>query len=169
MRYSVRFTSAVAVLSILLVPTLCVLSVGANPIPVYPDPEPVFSGPSDISTLPIVWILIVFVLDFFIDILIIYAGICLLDKSNLIKNRKVLDFSKRTLLLAVVVISMVGLLSELIFGAWIGGLIFALFFIFLSFVFVSKYILRLSWVNSYRMGLFAIIVNIVVWIVVFTV
>ena len=169
MRYSVRFTSTVTALSILLVPILCVLPVLANPIPVYPDPEPVFSGPSNISTLPIAWILIVFVLDFFIDILIIYTGIYLLDKSNLIKNRNVLDFSKRTLLLAVVVISMVGLLSELIFGTWIGGLIFALFFIFLSFVFVSKYILKLSWANSYRIGFFAVIVNIVVWIVVFTV
>jgi len=169
MDIDVRFTSAIAALLICLIQILCVVSAVANPIPVYPDPEPVFSGPSNINTLSVVWILIVFVLDFFIDILIIYAGIYLLDKSNLIKNRKVLDFSKRTLLLAVVVISMIGLLSELIFGAWIGGLIFALFFICLSFVFVSKYILKLSWANSYRMGLFAIIVNIVVWIVVFTV
>ena len=84
-------------------------------------------------------------------------------------NRNVLDFSKKTFLFAVVIISMVGLLSELIFGAWIGGLIIALLLIFLSFVFVSRYILKISWANSYRMGLFAIIVNIAVWIVVFTV
>jgi len=169
MGINVRFTLAVSALLIILVHVVCVFSVTANPIPVYPDPEPVFLGPSNINTVPILWILFVFVIDFFIDILIVYAGIYLLDRDKLIMNRDVLDFSKKTFLFAVVIISMVGLLSELIFGAWIGGLIIALFLIFLSFVFVSRYILKISWANSYRMGLFAIIVNIAVWIVVFTV
>ena len=169
MAINVRFTLAVSALLIILVPVVCVFSVTANPIPVYPDPEPVFLGQSNINTVPILWILFVFVIDFFVDILIVYAGIYLLDRNKLIMNRDVLDFSKKTFLFAVVIISMVGLLSELIFGAWIGGLIIALLLIFLSFVFVSRYILKISWANSYRMGLFAIIVNIAAWIVVFTV
>ena len=167
MRINVRDALAVSALLVLLVPVVCVFSVNANPIPVYPDPEPVFLGPSNIDTVPILWILFVFVIDLFVDILIVYAGIYLLDRNKLIMNGDILDFSKKTFLFAVVIISMVGLLSELIFGAWIGGLIIALLLIFLSFVFVSRYILKISWVNSYRMGLFAIIVNIVIWIVVF--
>jgi len=169
MDIDVRFTSAVAALLICLIPILCVVSAVANPIPVYPDPKLEFSGSNNISTPSVEWILLVFVVDFFVDILIVYAGIYLLDVSNLIKNRDVLDFSKKTFLFAVVLISIAGLLSELMFGAWIGGLGVALFFIFLSFVFVSKYLLKLRLANSCRMGIFAIIVNIVVWMVVFTV
>ena len=169
MGINARFTLAVSALLIILISVVCIFSVTANPIPVYPDPEPVLLGKTDVNTVPIVWILFVFAIDFFIDILIVYAGIYLLDRNTLIKNRDVLNFSKKTFLFAVVIISMIGLLSELIFGAWIGGLIIALFLIFLSFVFVSRYILKVSWTNSYRIGLFAIIVNIVVWIVVFTV
>ena len=168
MDIDVRFTSAIAAFLICSIPILCVVSVVANPIPVYPDPKPEFSGSNDIGTISLGWISLVFVIDFFVDILIVYAGIYLLDASNLVKNRDVLDFSKKTFLFAVVLISIVGLLSELIFGAWIGGLIVALFFIFLSFVFVSKYLFKLSLANSFRMGFFAIIVNIVVWIVFFT-
>ena len=165
----VRFTSVVAVLLILLMPVVCVYSVFANPIPIYLDPEPVISGQINYTSPMVEWVLIVFVLDFFIDILIVYAGIYVLDKSNLIQNRDVLDFSKISFFSAVGVISIVGLLSELVFGSWAGGLIIALIIIYFSFVFVSKYILKINWKNSYRMGFFALIVNIVVWIVIFSI
>jgi len=108
-------------------------------------------------------------MDFFIDILIIYGGIYLLHRYNLVTIKNAFDFSKTTLLLSVFIISLVGLISELILGAWIGGLLIALLFIFLSFVLVSKYLLKLSWVNSLRMGLIALLINIVVWIAIFTV
>lgn len=166
---NIRYASTVAAFMILLTSIVCIFSVDANPIPVYPDPELEFSGSNNISPISVQWIIIVFVIDFFIDILVVYAGIYLLDVYNLIKNRDVLDFSKKTFFLAIVIISMVGLLSELMFGAWVGGLIFALLFIFLSFVFVSKYLLKLSWINSSRMGLFALIINIAIWVVVFAV
>jgi len=65
----VRFSSTVAVLLILLMPVVCVYSVFANPIPVYPDPEPVISGQINYTPPMVEWVLIVFVLDFFIDIL----------------------------------------------------------------------------------------------------
>ncbi len=164
-----RFSSAVAVLLILLTPIVCVYSIFANPIPVYPDPEPVILGQINYTSPMVEWVLIVFVLDLFIDILIVYAGIYILDKSNLIQNRDVLDFSKISFFSAVGIISIVGLLSELVFGSWAGGLLIAIIIIYFSFVFVSKYILKINWKNSYRMGFFALIVNIVVWIVIFSI
>ena len=148
---------------------LCVVSIQANPIPVYPDPKMDFSNISEVQAPSFEWIFFIFFIDFFVDILIVYSGIFILDYSNLINNREILNFSKTTFFSAVLVISLVGLLSEIIFGTWIGGLVIALFLIFLSFVFVSKYIIKISWANSFRMGLIAVTINIFVWFIVFTV
>lgn len=164
----IRLSATLIILLTLLFPVFCVITNG-NPIPVYPEPETVYSGSGDFSSLDMTWITIVFIIDFFIDILIIYSGIYLLDRFDMIKDRDVLDFPKRTLLLPVLFISLVGLFSELIFGAWMGGLLLALLFIFLSFVFVSKYFLKFGWANSFRMSMFALLINIIVWIVVFTI
>lgn len=160
---------ALSVSLILFLPIFFVTMSAGNPIPIYPDPEPVYYGSIGVSSLNIVWIAIVFIMDFFINILIIYGGIYLLHRYNLVTIKNVFDFSKTTLLLSVLIISLVGLISELILGAWIGGLLMALLFIFLSFVLVSKYLLKLSWINSLRMGLIALLINIIVWIAVFTV
>ncbi len=159
---------ALLVSLILFLPIFFVTMSAGNPIPIYPDPEPVYYGSIGVSSLNIAWIAIVFIMDFFIDILIIYGGIYLLHRYNLVTIKNVFDFSKTTLLMSVFIISLVGLISELILGAWIGGLLMALLFIFLSFVLVSKYLLKLSWINSLRMGLIALLINIIVWIAVFT-
>lgn len=148
---------------------LLIIKCSANPIPVYPDPEPVYSSSSGLRSLNITWIILVFVMDFFIDILIIYGGIYLLHYYGLIAIKNVFEFNKSTLFTAVFFISLVGLFSEIIFGYWIGGLIIALFFIFLSFVFASKKLLGLDWTNCIRMGLIGLIINIVVWIVIFSI
>lgn len=166
---NIRVLIAPLTLLIFLITTFFIISVNANPIPVYPEPELVFFSSNSAINIPIYWIFLVFILDFFIDILIVYTGIFLLDKDKLILNKDVLDFSKRTFLLAVAVISTVGLLSELIFGQSIGGLIIVLSLIFISFVLVSRYLLKLNWKNSNRMGLFAIVINIIAWAVVFSV
>lgn len=160
------------VLSVSLILFLSIFFVtksAGNPIPIYPDPEPVYYDSIGVSSLNIAWIAIVFVMDFFINILIIYGGIYLLHYYNLVTIKNVFDFSKTMLLMSVFIISLVGLISELIFGAWIGGLLIALLFIFLSFVLVSNYLLKLGWINSLRMGLIALLINIIVWIAVFTV
>ena len=162
----IGFVSSVSL--ILFLSFFFVTMSAGNPIPIYPDPEPVYYGSNGVSSLNIAWIAIVFIMDFFIDILIIYGGIYLLHRYNLVTIKNAFDFSKTTLLLSVFIISLVGLISELILGAWIGGLLIALLFIFLSFVLVSKYLLRLSWVNSLRMGLIALLINIVVWTAIFT-
>ncbi|MFW6149027.1 MAG: hypothetical protein ACOC6D_04135, partial [Atribacterota bacterium] len=160
---------ALLVSCMLLIPIFFITITTGNPIPIYPDPEPSYYGPGDTTILNIGWIGLVFILDFFIDILIIYGGVRLLHRYNLITIKNVFDFSKPMLLLSVFIISLVGLLSELILGAWIGGAILALLFIFLSFVLVSRYLLKFSWANGFRMGLIALLINIVVWIVIFTI
>ena len=162
-----RFTLSVSL--ILFLPIFFVIMSAGNPIPVYPDPEPVYYDSIGVSSLNIAWIAIVFIMDFFINILIIYGGIYLLHRYNLVTIKYVFDFSKTTLLMSVFIISLVGLISELFLGPWIGGLLIALLFISLSFVLVSKYLLKLSWINSIRMGLIALLINIIVWIAVFTV
>ena len=57
MDLDVRLTSAVAALLICLIPILCVVSVVANPIPVYPDPKLEFSGSNNIGTPSLGWII----------------------------------------------------------------------------------------------------------------
>jgi hypothetical protein len=142
--------------------------ISANPIPVYPDPEPVYYGSSGFSKLDIFWILGIFLLDFFMDILIVYGGITLLYQFNLINKDYLFDFSKLRFFLSVFVIALVGLISELFLGPWIIGFAVALFIIFLSFVFVSRFLFTLNWINSVRLGLIAIIINIIFWIIVFS-
>jgi len=159
-------------LSVILIFVLSILFIAicsGNPIPIYPDPEPTTTNFSDVGSLNLAWIIVVFTMDFFIDILIIYGGIYLLNYYNLIDNQSQFNFSKSTLFLSVIIISLVGLISELVFWAWAGGLFIALMFIFISFVFVSKYILRLNQNNSIRMGLFGLIINIVAWFVIFSI
>jgi hypothetical protein len=154
---------------ILFFPIFFVIISTGNPIPIYSDPELVYFGSSGVSNLDIWWIVIVAIIDFFIDFLIIYGGIYLLHRYNLITIKNAFDFSKITLLLSVFIISLVGLTSELILGPWIGGFLIALLFIFLSFVLVSKYLLKLNWANSLRLGLIALLVNIAVWTAIFTI
>jgi hypothetical protein len=165
MKRNIRSIEPLTVLLILCLPVA--LATG-NPIPIYPDPEPVYTGPTRVSSLNTAWVATVFVIDFFIDILIIYGGVYLLYSFNLVRNRDVFNFSKKVFLSAVLIISIIGLISELLLGGWIGGVLLTLLFIFLSFVLVSKYLLRFSWGNSIRIGLFASLINIVVWIVIFT-
>jgi len=157
-------------LIILFIVIFSISSANANPIPVYPNPDPViFSSNSQNTNIPLFWIFLVFIIDFFIDILIVYSGIFIMDKDRLIKNKYVLDFSKTTFMLAVGLISIVGLISEFFFGQSAGGLIIVLLIILISFIFVSRYILKLNWKNSYRMGLYAIVINLIIWSVIFSI
>lgn len=158
----------VAIIVIVLSILFTTISFG-NPIPVYPNLEPVSTDLNDVSSLNPIWIISVFIVDFFINILIIYGSILLLNHYNLIENIATFNFSKSTLFLSVIIISLIGIISELVFLTWIGGLFIALLFIFLSFVFVSNYILRLNLINSIRIGLIGIIVNIVAWIAIFSI
>ena len=137
--------------------------VGANPIPVYPDPKPtlVFSG--SVEPFPVMWLGLIFLINFCIDILILYFGLMILDRFKVLPEGYVISLSKGLFFGSVVVISSLGLGVEYVLGSWIGGLIIAGLVIFLSFVFVGHFLLRLSGMNSVRMGFFALMSNIVIW------
>jgi len=147
---------------------ISIATISGNPIPVYPDPEPNYQGSVSLNSLNLIWIFAVFLFDFFIDVLIVYGGILLLNRFDLINNKYIFDFSKLKFFLAVFIIAIIGLISELILGPWIFGFIIALIFIFASFVFVSKYLLNLDWTNGIRLGVFALIINIMFWILIFS-
>lgn len=143
----------------------------ANPIPVYPDPEPEYFSPSISNTggVPAMWMVFVFFLDFGINIIIIYGGVLLLQRYRNVSSEFLFEVSKTRFLSSIFFVSLVGLLSELILGPWIGGLLVALLFIFLSFVFIARFLFVFCWEDSLLMGIFALMVNIVVWSVIFMV
>ena len=163
MNHKIRLIYILTSLLILFFAVIFIVMISGNPIPVYPDLESIYKDSIDASGLDITWIVLIFVADFCVNILLVYSGIFLLCYFRRIKNRNVFDFSKTVLLASVFIISLVGIISELILGPWIGGLLLALLFIFLSFVLVSKYLLKLSWSNSFIMGLYALLINILVW------
>ena len=147
--------------------SMCVV---ANPIPVYPDPEPTlisYSGGSE--PFPFVWIVLIFVINFCVDVLILYGGLLLLDRFRVIPEEYVLSLSKSRLFTAVGLISFTGVVVEYILGSWIGGLLLAALVIMGSFVFVGNWLLNLSWPNSFRLGGFALLINIVLWIIFYTI
>ena len=145
-----------------------ILTIG-NPITVYPDPGTVSTGVGTLSSLNIIWIILVFLMDFCINIFIVYGGIHLLHYIGKIKNEDIFIFSKKVFLGSLLIISIVGLSSELIFGTHIVGLLLALFSIFISYILVTKYLLKLSWTNGFLLAIFALFINIIFWLVIFTV
>jgi len=157
------------ILLILFLVVLCSFTsvVSANPLPVYRHPQSTFSGPTSGENADFTWILFAFIVDFFVDILIIYCGVILLERLRQLPNHHVYEISKIQFLGAVVFISLVGLASEWVLGGWIVGVGIALCVIFLSFVVMSRYLFGFTWRNSIGMGLFAIVVNIMVWMLFF--
>jgi hypothetical protein len=143
---------------------LCIVfRVSGNPIPVYLDPEPVYQEPgAAASSIDIYWLVPVFVIDFWMNVFVLYGGGLLLV-CHCHRIGYVLDFSRGVFLVSVFFISLVGLLAEGFLGGWIGGLFLSLIFIFLSIIVVSRWLLRLDWVNSVIMGLFALFINVLVW------
>lgn len=145
--------------------------IDSNPIPVYPDPKPNYHPPIYFTSATSsfgYWLLFVFLLDFSIDILITYVGLFILDKKR--GSQKLLffdDFSRLYFIGSVLLISLIGLLTEWFLGMWIGGLFITLGIIFLSFYFVAKKLFGLLPHQCIFMGIFAIIINSITWIVIF--
>jgi hypothetical protein len=139
---------------------------------VYPDPKPEYHLPMHIaesSSSFYLWLVFVFLLDFSIDIIIMYGGLFLLDKMS--GSQKVLifeEFSRGYFIGSVLLISLIGLLSELMLGMWTGGVLIALGTIFLSYYFVSKKLFHLLTKQSIILGIFAIIINGVAWAIIFS-
>lgn len=149
---------------------LCLSVCGlANPIPVYPNPEPTLLATGVAEPFPMVWLGLIFVINFCVDILILYGGLVVLDRFKVLPDDYVFILSKMVFFGAVGLISLIGLSVEYVLGAWVGGLLLAAIVIFFSFVFVGRWLLRISWVNCVRLGLFALIVNGVMWIVFYSI
>jgi hypothetical protein len=141
----------------------------ANPIPVYPDLEPTLISTGSAETFPIMWLGLIFIINFCVDILILYGGLLVLDKFQTLPEEYVFCLSKIVFFGAVGLISFIGLVVEFILGAWFGGLLLAALLIFCSFVFVGRWLLKISWANCIRLGFFALIVNIIMWILFYSV
>lgn len=159
-----RFIAEILSILFLFIFTFAVIG---NPIPVFPDPDVISIGFENIESVNLIWMIFVFLVDFCINIFIVYGGIFLLYYFGQIKHEDVFDFSKIIFLISILIISIVGIGSELIFGTWLIGLVFALITIFISYIMVMKYLLKFSWLNCFLMGFFALIINIFFWLVIF--
>jgi len=164
---SCRFISILVFLTVFL--TIFSVIVIGNPIPVYPNPESVSIGLENIGSLNVLWVALVFMIDFCINIFIVYSGIYMLYYLGRITNEYIFDFSKKIFLVSLLIISIVGLFSELIFGTLFLGLLMALFTIFISYLIVAKYLFKFDWTNSFLLALFALFVNIIFWLVIFAI
>lgn len=146
------------------------LSACGNPIPVYPSPDPDLFSPAQVSQpFPLIWIFLIFLLNVGVDILILYSGLLLLDRFSLFPEEYVMHLSKTTFLLAVSMISLIGISVELVLGAWLGGLVLAAIIIWSSFLVVGGMILHLTISNGLRLATYALLINIVVWTVFYTI
>ncbi len=145
--------------------------VAANPIPVWPDPQPDYTPPAEIvqtASSFSIWFFLIFLLDFGLNIIIIYTGLFLLDFTK--KTDHILyfqEFSRTYFIGAVFIISLIGIFTELFLGLWIGGVLINLGIIFLSFYLVGHFLFQLSTKNSILMGFFGFIINAIVWSIVF--
>jgi hypothetical protein len=141
----------------------------ANPIPIEPHPE------TDIPNVPhgqgitTGWIITVFILDFFLDILLVYAGVLLLGRFNLISSPQVCTMRKTTFFSAIFFISLVGFSSEWILGTTFWSLFVILWIVLFSFFIAARYLFKFTWSSALYLGVFASIVNLLVWIVLFVI
>lgn len=148
-----------------------VTNLSANPIPVWPDPQQVYIPPAEIAQFTpslTIWLLLIFLLDFGLDILITYVGLYILDVTK--KTDHILyfqDFSRAYFIGAVFLISLIGIFTELMLGMWFVGIFLVLLIVFLSFFLVSHFLLRLPKEDSIFMGFFGVIINAIFWSIVF--
>lgn len=141
----------------------------ANPIPVYPNPEPSLVSGGTSESFPGFWLVLLFIINFCVDILILYGGLLVLDRFQVLPEEYVFNLSKIVFFIAVGLISSTGLLVEYFLGAWFGGLLLAALVILCSFVFVGRWLLCLAWANSVRLGVFAVTINIIMWIIFYSI
>jgi len=149
--------------------TLCSYIVLGNPIPVNPDPTPVLVGVDTSAVVEPVWIGLIFVIDFFFNLLILYGALYILDRFSALFEEKNFTYSTRNIISAALLISIVGIVSEVFLGGWYGGLLIVLFIVFLSYMLVSRFIFHINLVGRIRIGCIALIVNFFVWLVVFSI
>jgi len=151
-------------LGVLLLLLCFIASVVANPIPIEPHPETDLSGIPHGQGITTGWIIAVFIIDFFLDTLLVYAGVLLLGRFNLFSPQQVFAMPKTTFFSAIFLISLVGFSSEWILGTTIWALFVILWFVLLSFAVAARYLFKFTWSNALYLGGFASIINLLVWI-----
>ena len=156
-------------LGFLLFLVMYTVIIAANPIPIPPHPQQNFPSYHNEQGLPIAWIIIIFIVDFFLDTLLLYAGVLFLERFTHLSSHQVFDMPKTKFFSAVLIISLVGLSSEWILGSTVLGLFLTLCCVFLSFCLVCHYMFRFTWRNASYLGGFASLINLLIWIVLFIV
>ncbi len=156
-------------LLVLLGLTFC-FSVSANPIPATPNDTVVTQHFSSFSqSMTIIIFPLIFIIDFILDLLILYGALVLLNQSNLLDMFEVFSFRTRRILLSALLVSIIGFVAEVLLGSWRVGLLVVLVMVFCSFSLVSYYLLYLDKKNALRVGFIAIVVNSITWLVLFNI
>ena len=163
MAYGHRVISSVF-LGVLLLLLCFKANVVANPIPIEPHPETGLPGIPHGPGITTGWIIAVFIIDFFLDTLLVYTGVLLLGRFNLLSPQQVFAIPKTTFFSAIFLIGLVGFSSEWILGTTIWALFVILWFVLLSFAVATRYLFTFTWSNALYLGGFASIINLLVWI-----
>jgi hypothetical protein len=148
------------------------LPLSANPIPVFPNPEPTYQSPvTFISTQQgfAFWILIILILDFIANLLIIYFCFFLLIHFNLESSFLFKNISRLQFLYTAGFISIIGIFLETVLGTWIFGLFLILFFVFLSYYFFCSYFFNISKKNAFLFAIIAVVLNLCTWSIFFAI
>ncbi|HVQ01573.1 MAG TPA: hypothetical protein VMT57_08665 [Candidatus Thermoplasmatota archaeon] len=156
-------------LGILFVLSGFTIGVLANPIPIEPHPPTGIPVISSSQSAIAGWVLFVFIVDFFLDTLLVYGGVFLLGYLHLLLPHQVLAMPKTRFFTGVLFISLVGFMAEWGLGVTFWGLFITLWIVLFSFCVVSRYLYGFTWKNAVYFGVFASLVNLLVWLVLFNI
>jgi hypothetical protein len=156
-------------LGILLVLLGSSASVCANPIPIEPHPPTNLPGIIHSREGTVGWIIAIFVIDFFLDTLLVYGGVLVLGRLRLLSPQQVFAMPKTTFFSGVLLISFVGFSAEWVLGVMFWGLFVTLWVVLFSFCVVSRYLYKFTWSNALYFGGFASLINLLVWVVLFNI
>jgi hypothetical protein len=147
--------------------------VQANPIPVYPDPKPTFEPDTIVSHIQdgnfILWLLLIWFLDIALNTLFLYGGFLLLVWFHLKSEGWFHLLSRKHMIAFVVLLSSAGILSEWLLGSWIGGIVVVALVVFFSVLFLSKLLFNLDTRCSLFLAMYLLMVNLIIWAVIFSV
>lgn len=146
-------------------------SVAANPIPVYPDPQPEFELSFAFSDVQdggfVIWLILVSFLDFAANLLFIYAGFFVLIKFNFESTEWFTTISRLRLISSVFLLSFTGIISEWVLGSWLGSFVFVAGLVFVLVFFLGSCVFNLKLSSTFFLSAFMVFVNIVSWTLLF--
>ena len=138
----------------------------ANPIPVFPDPQPDYISPvAQLSSDQGIRNMIpfVFLIDFALNLFIIYIGFIVLIKIRQYSIDEFNTLSRYQFLITAIIISIIGITLEIILGTWIIGLFIIIIIVILSYYITCIKIFNITKKNGSLIALLAGIINTVSW------